>query len=124
MLLLMVMVGAAVGAPSRWLLDQAIQSKHDSGFPWGTWTINVVGSLLLGIILGLAHQGAASTTLVALAGTGFCGGFTTFSTFGYESIRLLEDGSRRQAALNVVASLGIGLLAATAGWYLAQVIAN
>ncbi|HQZ85657.1 MAG TPA: CrcB family protein, partial [Actinomycetota bacterium] len=52
MTLLLVMIGAAVGAPSRWLLDQAIQSRHNSVFPWGTWTINILGSLLLGLLLG------------------------------------------------------------------------
>lgn len=124
MLLLMVMIGAAVGAPSRWLLDQAIQSRHDSVFPWGTWFINVVGSLLLGLILGAAHHGSVSTTVVALAGTGFCGGFTTFSTFGYETVRLTQDGARLAAGLNILASLVVGLIAATAGWYLAQVFAG
>lgn len=120
MMLLLVMLGAAVGAPSRWLLDRAIQSRHDSVFPWGTWTINIVGSLLLGVILGAAATGAASTRLVALAGTGFCGGFTTFSTFGYETVVLAEERSGLAAVVNVTVSLAIGLLAATAGWYLSQ----
>lgn len=120
MTLLLVMLGAAVGAPSRWLLDQAVQSRHDSVFPWGTWTINVLGSLLLGVILGLAHTGHASAEAVALLGTGFCGGFTTYSTFSYETVRLLQEGSRFEAVLNVLASVVVGFLAATAGWYGAQ----
>ncbi|MGB8022032.1 MAG: fluoride efflux transporter CrcB [Candidatus Nanopelagicales bacterium] len=122
MTLLLVMIGAAVGAPSRWLLDQRIQSSHDSVFPWGTLTINVVGSLLLGFILGAVSLGHGSSELAALAGTGFCGGFTTFSTFGYETIRLVEDGSARQAGRNVLASLVLGMIAALAGWYLTQSI--
>ena len=122
MTLLMVMLGAAVGAPCRWLLDQAIQSRHDSVFPWGTWTINVLGSLLLGVILSLAHAGHASTAAVALLGTGFCGGFTTYSTFSYETVRLLQEGSRFEALLNVTASVTIGFLAATAGWYATQAL--
>lgn len=119
MTLIFVMLGAAVGAPCRWLLDRAIQSRHDSIFPWGTWTINVIGSLLLGVVLGAAASGAGSPHLVAFAGTGFCGGFTTFSTFGYETVRLAEEGSSLMAGLNVFASLAVGLFTATLGWYLA-----
>lgn len=122
MILLLVMIGAAVGAPSRWLLDQTIQSRHDSVFPWGTLTINVTGSLLLGILLGSAALDHGSPELVALAGTGFCGGFTTFSTFAYETIRLAEEGSTLEAGLNIAASLTLALLAALAGWYLTQAL--
>jgi len=117
-MLLLVMLGAAIGAPSRWLLDQTIQTRWERVFPLGTFTINVTGSLLLGALLGLAAQGTASRELIALAGTGFCGGFTTWSTFGYETIRLTEDGARLQAALNVSLGLAIGLLASAAGWWL------
>lgn len=122
MTLLLVMIGAAVGAPSRWLLDQAIQSRHTSVFPWGTWTINILGSLLLGVLLGAAATGAAPARLVALAGTGFCGGFTTFSTFGYETVILAEEDSSLAAVVNVAVSLAVGLAAATAGWYLSHTI--
>jgi CrcB protein len=120
--MLLVMLGAAVGAPSRWLLDQAIQRRHSSVYPWGTWTINILGSLILGVILGAAATGAESTRLVALAGTGFCGGFTTFSTFGYETVILAEEESRWAGAVNVAVSLAVGLLAATGGWYLSQAL--
>jgi len=120
--LLLVMIGAAVGAPSRWLLDQAISSRNARAFPLGTWTINITGSLLLGLIAAASAFGPATLAFVALAGTGFCGGFTTFSTFGFETIRLGEEGSNVEAGLNVVSSLAIGLLAAAAGWYLGQAI--
>lgn len=120
MTFVLVMAGAAVGAPTRWLLDRFVQRRHDSVFPWGTFTINVLGSLLLGLVLGAG----ASADLVAFVGTGFCGGFTTFSTFGYETVRLVEDGSSRQALLNVAASLAAGLAAATVGWYLGVAIAG
>lgn len=120
MTLALVMLGAAVGASSRWLLDQAIQTRRESAFPLGTWTINVTGSLLLGVILGAAAFGPGSPELVALAGTGFCGGFTTYSTFGFETVRLAEDGSFLEAAINIASSLAIGLAAAVAGWYLAR----
>jgi CrcB protein len=116
------MIGAAVGAPSRWLLDQAISSRNARAFPLGTWTINITGSLLLGLIVSAATFGPATPAFVALAGTGFCGGFTTFSTFGFETIRLAEQGSTFEAGLNVVSSLTVGLVAATVGWYFGQAV--
>ena len=112
---LLVLLGAVAGAPSRWLLDQAVQSRHRGVFPAGTLAINVAGSFLLGLLL--AGPGAGSA-LVSLAGTGFCGAFTTFSTFGYETVRLFERGAYRHAVVNVAVSLAAGLLAAYAGWSL------
>lgn len=116
MTLLLVMLGAAAGAPSRWLLDQTVQSRWERVFPLGTFTINVIGSFILGGLLGLASRGSASPQLLALAGTGFCGGFTTWSTFGYETIRLTEEGARLQALANITLSLGVGLAASWLGW--------
>jgi len=74
---------------------------------------------VLGVVLG-ASSGAGGSALVALLGTGFCGGFTTFSSFGFETVRLAEDGAHGQAAANVAASVALGLAAAFAGWYLGQ----
>lgn len=119
---LLVVLGAALGAPSRWLLDGFVQSKHDSVFPWGTFTINAVGSFLLGILLGASLEGDELTRLVAFAGTGFCGAFTTFSTFSYETVVLAEEGSSPIAVLNVVGSVLAGLAMAFAGWALAGVV--
>ena len=115
----LVLLGAALGAPSRWLLDQAVQSRHRGVLPLGTLLINALGSFALGVLLGSHADGSTGASLVALAGTGFCGGFTTFSTFGYETVRLAEEGDYRAAAINVGASVGAGLLAAYAGWSLA-----
>jgi len=112
--LALVMLGAAIGAPSRWALDRFVQARHDSVFPWGTFTINVLGSLLLGVILGAR----VPADVALLLGTGFCGGFTTFSTFGFETVRLAQEGSRAEALLNVGASLAAGMVAAVTGWYL------
>lgn len=114
MTLVLVMLGAAVGAPSRWALDRFIQTRHPSSFPWGTFTINVVGSLLLGIVLGAT----APASLAALLGTGFCGGFTTFSTFSFEAVRMTEEGRAGRASVYVAASLLVGLAAASLGWWL------
>jgi len=119
---LLVMLGAGVGAPSRWLLDGYIQARHDSVVPWGTFTINVIGSFLLGLLLGASLEDEQMTRVVALLGTGFSGGFTTFSTFSYESVVLAEGGSSPIAVLNVVGSVVAGLAMAFAGWGLAGAV--
>ncbi|SFF39846.1 CrcB protein [Actinacidiphila alni] len=117
---LLVIVGAVVGAPARYLTDRAVQRRHDSAFPWGTFTINVVGCLVLGLITGAVAEGAASSHVQLLVGTGFCGTLTTYSTFSYETLRLAESGARFYAAANAVASVAAGLGAAFTGTALAQ----
>lgn len=107
----MVVLGAAVGAPLRFVTDRVVQSRHDTGFPWGTLVVNVAGSFVLGTVLG----STASPTVVALVGTGFCGALTTYSTFGYETVQLAAGGSRLFAALNAVVSVSAGLGAAALG---------
>ena len=116
MTVLLVALGAAVGAPLRYLTDRAIQARHDSVFPWGTLSVNVVGSLLLGFLTGLP----AGHAVAALVGTGFCGALTTYSTFSYETLRLAQDGARFYAAANIVASIVAGLGAAYCGLLIAQ----
>jgi len=113
-----VALGAAIGAPARYLLDRAVQSRHDSVFPWGTLLVNVTGSLLLGFLAALPADGA----VLAVAGIGFCGALTTYSTFSYETLRLLQDRARLLAALNVGTSLVAGLGAAYCGMALAQAL--
>ncbi|MEW2521391.1 fluoride efflux transporter CrcB [Actinacidiphila alni] len=117
---LLVIVGAVVGAPARYLADRAVQRRHDSAFPWGTFTINVVGCLILGLITGAVAEGAASSHVQLLVGTGFCGTLTTYSTFSYETLRLAESGARFYAVANAVASVAAGLGAAFTGTALAQ----
>lgn len=117
---LMVFVGGAVGAPARYLIDRAVTGRHDGVFPWGTLLVNVLGALLLGFVVGAAgHLGPDG---VALLGTGLCGGLTTFSTFGYETARLLEAGAVLEAGLNAAGSLLAGIAAATGGYALAAVL--
>ena len=111
-----VALGAAVGAPLRYLTDRLMQARTGSVFPWGTLTVNVAGSALLGFLVALP----AGSAVMAVAGTGFCGALTTYSTFGYETLRLAEDGARTYALLNVVASIAAGLGAAYCGMALAQ----
>ncbi|MEU6591308.1 fluoride efflux transporter CrcB [Streptomyces sp. NPDC046881] len=116
---LLVVAGAVVGAPVRYLTDRAVQARHDSLFPWGTFVVNVVGCLVLGLLTGAVSAGAAGPHLQLLLGTGLCGALTTYSTFSYETLRLTEAGSGLYAALNVAASVVAGLAAAFAGAALA-----
>ena len=116
MTVLLVALGAAIGAPLRYLSDRAIQARQDSVFPWGTFTVNVVGSLLLGFLIGLPVDSA----LTALLGTGFCGALTTYSTFSYETLKLARSGARLLAVANAVGSVLAGLGAAYVGLLLAQ----
>jgi fluoride exporter len=120
--LLLVITGAAIGAPLRYLGDRAVQSRHDTVFPWGTFTVNVLGSLILGIITGAATSGGASPQVQLAVGTGFCGALTTYSTFSYETLRLLEDDARLFAAANIVASIVAGLGSAFLGVAISQAI--
>ena len=122
MSLLLVLAGAAIGAPLRFLTDRAVQARHDTVLPWGTFTVNVVGSLVLGILAGAVSTGGASSGVQLVVGTGFCGALSTYSTFSYETLRLLEGGSRIPAAVNVVGSIAGGLLAAAAGFALGSTL--
>jgi CrcB protein len=119
---LLVIAGAVVGAPLRYLTDRAIQARHDTVFPWGTFTVNVIGCMILGVLTGAVAAGAASSSLNLLLGTGLCGALTTYSTFSYETLRLAETGARFFAAANVIASVVAGLGAAFIGAALAQAI--
>jgi fluoride exporter len=117
---LFVALGAAVGAPLRYLVDRAVQARHDSLFPWGTFVVNMAGSLILGFLVGGAT--AAHGVLMALLGTGLCGALTTYSTFGFETVRLIEDGAVFYSLLNVAASVIAGLGAAFVGAAVAEAI--
>ncbi len=113
------LVAAAIGASARYLLDGMVQDATGGEFPWGTCVINVTGSLVLGFLTGLALYHSFPTDLKLVLGTGFCGAYTTFSTFTFETIRLAEGGASRDAIRNLaVNSLG-GLTAAAAGMLLA-----
>jgi CrcB protein len=109
----------AVGAPVRYLVDGYIGDRTQGVFPWGTFLINVTGSLLLGILTGLALYHAFPNTPKVALGTGFCGAYTTFSTFTFETVRLIEEGAINEAFRNALASLATCTVAAAVGIALA-----
>ena len=117
----LVVVGAAVGAPLRYGTDLVVQSVHDTVFPWGTFTVNVAGSLILGGVAGAVAAGAPAW-LLTLIGTGLCGALTTFSTFGFETVRLIEDGAVFEAAMSSLTSLVVGLVACMGAFALTSTI--
>jgi fluoride exporter len=119
---LLVLVGGALGAPLRYLTDLFVQSRHDSVFPWGTFAVNIIGCLVLGTTAGAVSAAGGPSWVLTLVGTGFCGALTTFSTFGFETVRLVEEGSLLEAVLNVSASLVVGMTACVAGWSLAAAL--
>jgi CrcB protein len=121
MTVVLVLAGGAVGAPLRYLTDLFVQARHDSVLPWGTLSVNVAGSLVLGVLAGSAAHTGAPGWMLTLGGTGFCGALTTFSTFGFETVRLLEEGSWLEALANIGLSLGAGMAAVGVGWWLGTV---
>jgi CrcB protein len=108
-------VAGAIGAPARYLLDGFIQQRTQRQWPLGTLVINVSGSFLLGFLTGLLLYHAFPRDLEVVLGAGFCGSFTTFSTFTFEMARLAEEGAWRQAGAYAVLTAGVGLGAAALG---------
>jgi CrcB protein len=132
LILILVVLGAAVGAPARYLTDRMVQQWRGRltrrrparpapgavGIPWGTFVVNVAGSFILGAVAASGADGP----VVALLGVGFCGALTTYSTFGFETVRLLEVGAYGSALANVAGSIGAGLAAAMGGAALVTLI--
>jgi fluoride exporter len=121
MLILYIAIGSAIGGVGRYAIGGVLQQRFGLAFPIGTLVVNVVGSLLLGFILRIALGGTqlSPETRIFLT-TGFCGGFTTFSTFTYDTAIMFESGQYRRAALYVTLSIVLSLLATFAGFALAQ----
>lgn len=113
--LLAVGAAAAVGAVARYVLDQYVQYIRPGLFPRGTWLINITGSFVLGTVIGLGARHGLPEQAVLIFGVGFCGGYTTFSTFSYELVHLREKGQVRRSLLYGTSSLVVGLSAAAAG---------
>jgi len=118
--LLLVAVGGAVGAMGRYGVGLWARARFGPDFPWGTFTVNVTGSLVLGFLMGLSLSGRLDRNLRTVLATGFCGAFTTFSTFSFETLGLLREGYVMRAVANLGASLALGLAAAMLGLWLGQ----
>lgn len=115
---ILVFVGGGFGSVARYLVSK-IFNNTSNGIPYGTFLANILGSLFIGIILGMALKNESlSTNQTLLLATGFCGGFTTFSTFAYENHVFLKNGDFISFALYAIASFTIALLAVFFGMYL------
>jgi CrcB protein len=112
-------LAGAVGAPVRYLVDGAVGDRSEGVFPWGTFIINVSGSLALGFLTGLALYRAFPNEPKVVLGTGFCGAYTTFSTFSFETVRLVDEGALTAALRNALGTLVACAVAAAAGLALA-----
>ena len=109
--ILLVAFGGAVGSVCRYLIS-GLNSEY---YPWGTFAVNILGSLLIGLLVGIVNKGGLSPEMKLLLVTGFCGGFTTFSTFTNESFGFMKAGDIMLSALYIGASVAVGVLAVWAG---------
>ncbi|WP_369370525.1 CrcB family protein [Promicromonospora sp. Populi] len=128
--LLVVAVGGGVGAAARFMVDGEIRARHNGGFPWGTFVVNVVGSFLIGVfsslvfaLVPLGVPGSTAHLLQLALTTGLCGGFTTFSTTTMESVRLARSGRMRLALANSLGTLMVTVTAAGLGLALGGLLA-
>ena len=120
--LFFVFIGGGLGSVLRYIIGRYL-NQTGSGFPLGTFTANILGSLLIGIIIGLAAKNnTLSQNQTLLLATGFCGGFTTFSTFAYENHVLFKSGDFTSFALFTSASFIVAFLAVFAGMYLSRML--
>lgn len=117
---LLVALGGALGASTRYLLGMWIQTRAGSDFPWGTFVINVSGSFLIGIVLGLVNAGTLSAEARLFLAVGVLGGYTTFSSFSYETLELLSDGNIQAFLFNAIGQIVAGLLAVYLGIVLSR----
>ncbi len=124
--ILLVALGGAAGSVARYLLSKAVQDTAASAFPWGTMAVNVAGCLLIGLLYGLAAGDGArlGADLKLMLTVGFCGGFTTFSTFANESLTLAKAGDAVLSAVYIGSSVALGMLAVMAGAQLAKAFAS
>lgn len=120
--LLMVFLGGGLGSVLRYLISITLNRTSHS-IPWGTFTVNVAGSLLLGLILGISYKsGYLNNNYLLFLASGFCGGFTTFSTFAFENQSLLRNGDLLNFSIYVFGSVILGILAIILGVFLSKFV--
>lgn len=115
-----VAVAGALGAVCRFLLDTLVSGRTNRIFGWGTFLVNVSGSLAAGVVAGLAVGAVVPSEVQVVVAGGFLGAYTTFSTAMYDSVRLFEAGAPRAAVTNLLGTLVTSVAAATVGWVLAS----
>jgi len=120
MIVVLVGVLGGLGAAARFTTDGWVRARWTTRLPWSTIGINVAGSLLIGVLAGALASGAISPDAYTAAATGFCGGFTTFSTATVETVRLAQQGAYRRAVTNALGTLLLTVVAATLGYLLAE----
>ena len=125
--ILRVCFGGGLGAVCRYLVTTQVGARFGTVFPFGTLTVNTVGSFLMGLVMGVLlllaeQQQFAAGPWKLLLTVGFLGGFTTFSSFSMETMTLVRGGSTALAALNILANLILGFVAVTGGLVLGQII--
>ncbi|MEQ8361012.1 MAG: fluoride efflux transporter CrcB [Cytophagales bacterium] len=121
MKLLLVFIGGGLGSVLRYYLSITFYTLGSSGFPWPTFIVNIAGSLLLGFLITFnEREPSLNQDLILLASAGFCGGFTTFSTFSYENYFLLKQGEFIIASAYIAASLIGGVLAASTAYFITK----
>jgi CrcB protein len=114
-LALVVGLAGGTGAVARYLLDGAVQDRTSGLFPFGTFTVNVIGSFVLGLVAGVVLRHGWPGPLESIVGIGLCGGLTTWSTASWETVRLIEEGEGATAFRYALANLGASLAAAGLG---------
>ncbi|TXG35199.1 fluoride efflux transporter CrcB [Seonamhaeicola maritimus] len=118
--ILLVFIGGGFGSVLRYIIGKYLNSSQ-TGFPYGTFAANIIGSLFIGVILGLAAKNnSLSQSQTLLLATGFCGGFTTFSTFAYENHMFLKAGDFTSFAVYTIGSFIVGFLAVFLGMFLVK----
>jgi len=108
-------LAGGIGAAVRFVVDGLIRQRIKTALPWGTILINVTGSFALGFLAGLVMRGQAPESVILVLGTGFLGGYTTFSTASLETIRLIQSGRTGLALINGVGSMAASVVSAGAG---------
>ncbi|WP_299215364.1 fluoride efflux transporter CrcB [uncultured Dokdonia sp.] len=120
--LLLVFIGGGTGSIARYLLSK-VWNTSSTSIPYGTFTANIIGSLIIGVVLGWAiKNNTLSSNTTLLLATGFCGGFTTFSTFAYEHHNFLKSGDLLLFAIYAIASFTVGILAVFGGMWLGKAL--
>ncbi|MFN5009108.1 MAG: fluoride efflux transporter CrcB [Bacteroidota bacterium] len=113
---LLVIIGSAIGGGCRFWISTWMQKQLTTSFPIGTFTVNMLGCLAIGLVVGMAEKSSMNqTNLTLLLASGFCGGFTTFSAFALENIQLLKNGLNVQSATYIIVSVAVGVALAKTG---------